>query len=152
MQQQRAGCGACSGNRCRRFGIDAECDVGIGLGPIHRGVGRGIDHHVRRDAGDEGGQRSGRIEIGDGIRAGAIARCHHQLAQRRQAAPQFTADLAVAAEQQQPHARYCGRRSGAISARSGAAASLADSEASASGQSIASAGSSQRSELSLARS
>ena len=64
----------------------------------------------------------------------------------------LTADLAIAAKQQEFHAMYCGKRSGAISASSGATASLPDSDTSASGQSIASCGSSQRSALSLARS
>ena len=152
VQQQRIHAGTRLRKRRRSFCIDPKRRLRLAFGAIHRGVGSRIDDHVRGGRAHKLGKRVRLVEICDSIRADAIACRHHQFAQRRQAAPQLAANLAIAAQQQQFHAISCGSRSAATSASNGAAASLGDSETSARGQSMASCGSSQRSELSLSRS
>ena len=65
------------------------------------------------------------------------ARGEHHRAQRCQGAAQFSAHLAIAAEDQNRHATNSGSRSAAISARNGARWSLSDNCGSLIGQSTA---------------
>src|SRR5690606_9193016 len=100
-----------------------------------------------------------RLRLGEiGSLAGVLAdaarqRRRHDVAQRRQAAAQLGAELAVGAEQQDPrHAWNTGRRASSTSPRNGSAASLADNEGFDTGQSIASVASFQRTPASASRS
>ena len=104
MHEQRTAGSACRGDGCGRFGIDAERDVGIGFGLVHRSVGGGIHHDIRTNPRHQRGQCLRRVEIRHGITLTTIARGDNQLTQRCQAAAQFTAHLAIAAQQQQLHA------------------------------------------------
>ena len=155
MQQPCATACAGLGQHPRRLGIGAERGFALGFGQVHRGPCGGVGHDIRRDAFDQRGERIDMVEIRDlanpAICELAIARGRDHLAQRREAASQFVADLAVGAEQQQLHAQV-GRRSGATSSRNGAFASFSESSGCASGQSIASRASFQRMPASASRS
>ena len=103
MDEERAGVGARSSDGSGGFGIDAERGIGVRFGLVDGGVGRGIDHHIGPDIANHRGERRGRIEIGGNVGARTIAGRNHQLAQRRQTPPQFAANLAIAAKQQEFH-------------------------------------------------
>ena len=85
-------------------GLRAQLGVlGLALGFVHRGVGGGIDDHIRREALQRRGQAVEVTQVAAVIATFRVQRQH--LAQRRQAALQFPADLAVFAEQEDLHAR-----------------------------------------------
>jgi len=89
--------------------LDAEGRCRLVLGAVDRRVGRGVDHRIRAHAFDHARGAARLVQIQRlaraAVRQHAGAGGRHHFAERRQAAPQFMADLAVGAEQQQPHGR-----------------------------------------------
>ena len=68
MQQRGAGLRTGAGEHARRFGIGREGGLGLGLGAVDGGVGGGVDHHLRAQAGERGadGRRVGKVQRGAG--------------------------------------------------------------------------------------
>ncbi|MNV24733.1 hypothetical protein D3C71_1158070 [compost metagenome] len=148
MHQRHARGRAPARDHAGGLGIGTPGSITLLFGAVHRRVGGSVDDHVRAQAIQQRGQRSGQVEIGRfagaGIGQRATARGRHDRAQRRQRTTQFLAQLAVAAEQQHGHGWYTGRRSSAMSFRNGALSSFADSVGALIGQSTAMSASFQR--------
>ena len=92
-----------------RLAVDAGGQCLLLLGTIDRGVRGGVDDHVRLYAVEQGGQRCGDRKVGDlalaALRQRTITAGRDQFATRGQTAlvEEGTAQLAVGAEQQDPH-------------------------------------------------
>lgn len=148
MHQRHAMGRAPARDHARCFGIGTERRFGLLLGTVHRGIGRGVDHHRGPHAVQQRRQATGLVEIshfaGAAVMQGAATGGSHHRAQRRQRAQQLPANLAVAAEHQHRHGAYTGSRSSAMSFRNGALSSLAESVGALIGQSTAMSASFQR--------
>ncbi len=107
MHDRNAGFGAGLRQGAGGLGIHAFGQLGLVLGAVHGGIGAGIHDQIGCDTRDQGRQRFRRREIrgfaGAAVGQPAAAGCRHHFAQRRQAAQQLEADLAVAADQQDFH-------------------------------------------------
>ena len=102
MHQQRAHRRSGHGEHARRLGIDALRALDIGLGLVHRGVGSGVDDHVRDDPAHRAVEAVEILEVtAQAVGAATVER--HDDAERRERALQFPADLAVLAQQQDLH-------------------------------------------------
>ncbi len=156
MHQQRIDVGASLRQNVGRMRIDRKRQLWLILRAVHSGVGCCIDHYVGRDVADQRREAVAVREIdalaGSAILQRAVARGRDQIAQRSQACPGRMPDLAVGAQQQDPHRSKSGSRSAATSARNGARASFSDRAGSETGQSIPMAASFQRTPASAARS
>lgn len=89
------------------LGIGAERRLGLLLRTVDRGIGRRVDHAVRTQPVQQGRQCLRLVEVdllaGAAVGQQAAARGRKHLAQRLQRTQQLLPDLAVAAEDQQPH-------------------------------------------------
>jgi len=107
VHQPGAGAGAGFGQHARGLGVDAERGLRLGLGAIDGGVGGGVDHHVWSNPLDQGPQGLRAVEVGHlaAVPVGqpAAAGGADHFAQLRKLAAEGVADLAVRAQQQQPH-------------------------------------------------
>ena len=150
MDHQRTVSGRPLPEHADRLAIDAGGQRLFLLGAIDRGIGRGVDDHVRLHAIKQGGQRLGHRQIGNFAMAPvdehAVAAGGKQVAACRQAAlvDKRATKLSIGAEQQNSHALKTGKRSGATSCRNGVIRSLSDNNGSLTGQSMPSAASFQR--------
>ena len=87
--------------------VDGARELGLGLGLVDRGVGRGIDDELRRGGADRArAARPGRAKSSR-QGGGAVDVDRDHLAEQRQRALQLPADLSVLAEQQDLHAGRC---------------------------------------------
>ena len=135
--------------------IDALRQRGLVLSPVHRGVGDRIEHQVGAALAHQRVEYAFLLEIhlpaGLAARQPAALGAGMDVAERRAGAMQFIPQLAIGAEQQDPHGTNSGSRSGAISSRKGRRSSFGDSRGALSIQSTARRASFQRTPASASR-
>ena len=84
----------------RGHAVNRHCRFGLGLGLVHRGIGRGIHDDVRRQCAHGAGNVGRAHKVGAGLIMGAQ---RNDFTERRKAALQFPADLAVFTEEKDSH-------------------------------------------------